>query len=30
MRELSLEFDVRSKEFTGENREKYRKNIFDF
>ena len=30
MKEISPEFDVRKIEFTGENRETYRKNIFDF
>jgi hypothetical protein len=30
MKEISPEFDVRRTEFTGENRETYWKNIFDF
>jgi hypothetical protein len=30
MKEISPEFDVRRREFTGENRETYWKNIFDF
>jgi len=30
MKELSPEFNVSREEFTGENRETYWKNIFDF
>jgi hypothetical protein len=30
MKEISSEFDVRRREFTGENRETYWKNIFDY
>jgi hypothetical protein len=30
MKEISLEFNVRREEFSGENQEAYRKNIFNF
>jgi len=30
MKEISPEFDVSREEFSGENRELYGKNIFDF